>query len=369
MNQHELPRIGILQRVLPVYRAHLFDQLAEVYGGKVSVFAGKGRKQEMIAPAVPQRAHYYFAHNHHFLHGAFYTCWQGGLLAWLKEWDPHVLIMEANPRYLHSPAALRWMRSHGRKVIGWGLGAPVISHDNLGIRHCLRKRFVRQFDAIITYSTQGAREYQEIAIDPSRIFIAPNAATPRPTRVSPDRPDVYRGGKPVIVFVGRLQERKRVDVLIEACAYLPAESQPLLWVIGDGPDRGALEKLAREIYPLATFFGALHGNDLGQRLAMADLFILPGTGGLAVQEAMSYGLPVIVGEADGTQSDLVRDENGWLLSDPSPRALAKLMVEALADVAALREKGRESYRIVSEEINLEKMARVFSNAISEVMRD
>ena len=40
--------------------------------------------------------------------------------------------------------------------------------------------------------------------------------------------------------------------------------------------------------------------------AGADLFVLPGTGGLAVQEAMSYALPVIVAKGDGTQEDLVR---------------------------------------------------------------
>ena len=367
MNQPGIPRIGILQRVLPAYRANLFDLLADACGGNVSVFAGEGRKEEMITPAVPQRAKYHRAHNYHFFNGALYICWQGGLLNWLQDWDPHVLIVEANPRYLHTHAALRWMHSRGRKVIGWGLGAPAISHDLLGIQHCLRKRFVRQFDAVITYSTQGAREYQQLAFEPTRIFIAPNAAALRPTQPIPDRPYAYRGGRPVVAFVGRLQQRKRVDALIEACAALPADFQPLLWVIGDGPDRYALEQLAQDVYPLTTFYGALHGKNLGQRLAKADLFVLPGTGGLAVQEAMSYGLPVIVGEADGTQSDLVRDENGWLLTQPTPQALADLMIDALADVSSLREKGRASYRIVNEEINLEKMVSVFSDAISEVL--
>ena len=367
MTRPGIPRIGILQRVLPAYRAALFDLLADAYGGNVSVFAGQGRKAEMIVPSIPQRAQYYPARNHHFFNGSFYVCWQSGLLDWLQNWDPDVLIVEANPRYLRTPEALRWMRSRNRKVIGWGLGAPVITHDVLGIRYGLRTRFVRQFDAIITYSTQGAREYQSLAVDPSHIFIAPNAATSRPSEPIPERPDAYRGGKPVVVFVGRLQERKRVDVLIEACAALPVEAQPLLWVIGDGPDRSALEQLAQDLYPLASFYGALHGKDLGQRLAMADLFVLPGTGGLAVQEAMSYGLPVIVGEADGTQSDLVREENGWLLTQPSARALADLMVDALADIPSLREKGRAGYRIVSEEINLEEMVSVFSGAISAVL--
>jgi len=367
MKQPAYPRIGILQRVLPAYRANLFDMLASGCDGKVSVIAGEGRRQEMITPAFPQRAEYFRARNIHLFSGPFYLCWQGGLMQWLCEWQPDVLIMEANPRYLRSAAALRWMHSRGRKVIGWGLGAPDSSRKFPGFRSWLRKRFVSQFDAIITYSTRGAQEYHQLGFEPSRIFIAPNAAASKPDQPIPERPETYRGGKPAIAFVGRLQQRKRVDSLIRACAALPPDQNPFLWVVGDGPFRDALEQLAREIYPLTTFYGALHGKELGARLAMADLFVLPGTGGLAVQEAMSYGLPVIVGEADGTQADLVREENGWLLPDPSPQALANLISDALADILALREKGRASYRIVSEEINLEKMVAVFKTAIAEVL--
>ena len=367
MNKMKYPRIGIVQRVLPGYRAQLFDMLADANGGNVSVFAGEGRKLEMISAAIPQKAKYFPAKNYHILHGMFYACWQGGLLRWLRQWKPDVLIMEANPRYLHSRAALRWMRKNHGKVIGWGLGAPVILQDILGVRNCLRKHFLQKFDAVITYSSQGAREYAKLGFPHAKIFIAPNAASAKPLHPLPERHDTYRGKKPIVVFVGRLQPRKRVDVLIRACAGLPADQQPLLWIIGDGPNRGGLESLAKEIYPLSTFFGALHGEDLAQRLKLADLFVLPGTGGLAVQEAMSFGLPVIVGEADGTQADLVREENGWLLTDPTPDQLGKLIANALGDIHALRKRGRAGFRIVSEEINLEAMVLEFGRAVSEVL--
>ena len=72
-----------------------------------------------------------------------------------------------------------------------------------------------------------------------------------------------------------------------------------------------MEALAKQIYPSAEFIGAKHGDELKPYFAEADLFVLPGTGGLAVQEAMSHGLPVIVAKGDGTQDDLVRAENGW----------------------------------------------------------
>jgi len=130
-----------------------------------------------------------------------------------------------------------------------------------------------------------------------------------------------------------------------------------------------LENLANEIYLPTRFYGAQHGAQLAKHLRSADLFVMPGTGGLAVQEAMSFGLPVIVGVADGTQTDLVRGENGWLLADDSIQTLTNTLASALSDVYALRKKGSASYRIVSQEINLEKMVAVFSKAIQKVMGD
>ena len=86
-----------------------------------------------------------------------------------------------------------------------------------------------------------------------------------------------------------------------------------------------------------------------------DLFVLPGMGGLAIQEAMSWALPVIAAEGDGTQFDLVRKENGWLMEPGSVDSLRSALVEALSDIPRLREMGLESYRIVYEEFNLDRM--------------
>jgi len=167
-----------------------------------------------------------------------------------------------------------------------------------------------------------------------------------------------------ILFVGRLQARKRIDDLLKACAKL--ESKPRLVIVGDGPERRELESFAREVYPGAEFVGAKHGVELKPYFTEADLFVLPGTGGLAVQEAMSYGLPVIVAQGDGTQDDLVRDGNGWQIPPGDFEALVAALNEALSDPARLRRMGQEAYRIVKEEINLEKMVEVFVTALNRL---
>jgi glycosyltransferase involved in cell wall biosynthesis len=167
-----------------------------------------------------------------------------------------------------------------------------------------------------------------------------------------------------VLFVGRLQERKRVDALLRACAVQEENNQPRLVIVGDGPEMDALKRMAAEVYPGAVFTGAKKTAELADYFLAADLFVLPGTGGLAVQEAMSHGLPVIMGRGDGTNDDLVRPGNGWKC--PNPENLGSVLKEALADLPRLRAMGAESYRIVREEINLEKMVAVFIHALKTV---
>jgi glycosyltransferase involved in cell wall biosynthesis len=331
------------------------------------VFAGQARPDEAIesAPGL-QTAALTHARNLHLFNRRFYLCWQSGLLRWLQSWQPDVLIVEANLRYLHTPAAVRWMHARRRPVLGWGLGAP--AESSRGLSSSLRRAFLSQFDALITYSQQGAREYAAAGFRAERVFVAPNAAAARPLEAPPARGPEFSEQGPVILFVGRLQARKRLDLLLQACAGLGSAPAPRLWIVGDGPERASLETLARQLYPQTQFFGARHGPDLKALFEAADLFVLPGTGGLAVQQAMSFALPVLVGEADGTQSDLVRPANGWNLTPGDPRALADALRLALADPARLRRMGRESYRIVAEEINLERMVQVFAQAIRVVWK-
>lgn len=348
-------RLGLQQRVLPGYRVPFFDLLASHCEGGMSLFAGQPRPEEMIAGGTTRLARYVEAKNVHLFGGALYLCYQRGFINWLENWNPDALIVEANPRYLSTPSAVKWMRERGRKVIGWGLGAPKQSG--------LWERFIDQFDGMIAYSRRGAEEYAALGFPREKIFVAHNSVSSAPTF------DVRRSTfnvKPVLLFVGRLQARKRVDSLLRACAGM--ESKPHLLIVGDGPERAALESLAKEIYPSAEFIGAKHGAELKRYFEQADLFVLPGTGGLAVQEAMSHGLPVIVAKGDGTQDDLVREGNGWQIEPENYDALVSTMKDALSDMARLRRMGEESFRIVSEEINIQKMAEVFVQALSSQMK-
>jgi len=355
-------RLALLQRVLPAYRAPFFDLLASASEGGLSILAGNPRPMEGIVVSFELAvARTVKTRNLHFRDPAssLYLCWQRGVVPWLRDWDPDGLIVEANPRYLSTRLAVNWMKRRGRPVLGWGLGALPSANP---IERALRRSFLLSLDGVIAYSQRGAAEYR--ALGAKAVTVASNAVSHRPQGGFPARPAV-KTSKPVVLFVGRLQERKRVDILLRACRDLPVDLRPELAIIGDGPARAAFEELAEQIYPQAVFTGAVHGKDLGPYYQDADLFALPGTGGLAVQQAMAYGLPVIVAQGDGTQDDLVRPENGWQVPPDDQRAFTAVLAEALSDLDRLRQMGKESFRIVVEEVNLEAMVVSFIEALDK----
>ena len=353
-------RLGLQQRVVPNYRVEFFDALAQACEGGLGVFGGIARPVEGITAGELHVAKQFPASNIHLLSGPVYLCYQRGLIDWLEAWNPDALIVEANPRYLATGSAMRWMHARGRRVVGWGLGAPLLTGPLKALRGQRRQAMLRRFDALITYSRRGADEYARLGYPRERIFVAPNAAARRPSAGMPGK--AATAERRSLLFVGRLQRRKRVDALLRACAALP-EPRPRLVIVGDGPQRQELQALARGLYPEAEFAGARHGEQLKPYFSEADLFVLPGTGGLAIQEAMANGLPVIVARGDGTQDDLVRPGNGWQIAPEDESALRETLRLALSDVQRLRKMGEESYRIVRDEINIEKMVEVFVEAV------
>jgi len=373
MTEHDLypGRLAVQQRVLPSYRMPFFSALARSCAGGLALYAGAPGRGESIEatgdfPGVyrgdPPGVNLVYGRNIYLFPWRIMLVWQPGLIRWLEAAQPEALIVEANPRNLSLPLAAAWMHARRRPVVGWGLGALAFTGLGAGLQEKQRQKLFQSFDAVIAYSARGAQEFWAAGIHGNKIYIAPNAVSPRPAEPPPEKSESYNGS-PVVLFVGRLQKRKRVDLLMHACSALPESLQPCLRIVGDGPVREDLERLASRVYPKAQFAGPRHGTELDPFYREADLFVLPGTGGLAIQQAMANGLPVVVAEADGTQEDLVRPENGWCVSPGDVVELTITLANALSNPGRLRRMGKASYEIAAAEINLERMVSVFLQAL------
>lgn len=370
-------KLGVQQRVLPTYRGPFFDTLASRCTDGLSVFAGLPRPDEAIACEgeleIAIRAR---ARNVHLMSGRFYLCWQRGIKDWLDHWSPDALVVAADPRLLSARTAIRWSRNHDVPVIGWGLGTLNESRGRAGLSIVsrLRSKLYRSYDAVIAYSSKAADDYMRVGVPAERIFIAHNAISTEDAKAAVHRfpaggkevrkwRDNHALTKPTIIFVGRLIREKRLDLLIESCRAI-GEHFDLL-VVGDGPERTVLERIAAERYPATQFIGHQEGEQLSLAFAAADLFVLPGTGGLAIYEAMAHGKPVIVGQGDGTEADLVQDgRNGILVAPDDIGELTNAIQSYIGHPDRIREEGQESRHIIDEEASIGKMALTFVSALS-----
>lgn len=138
----------------------------------------------------------------------------------------------------------------------------------------------------------------------------------------------------VILFGGKLEERKLPDVLLQAWrqANWPGE-QPVLIFAGDGVMRQGLIA-ASDGEDAVHFLGFVNHSDLACVCAAADVFVLAARHepwGLAVNEAMACATPVVVSGDVGAAPDLVDDETGRIVMAGDVQALADALVTVLAD--------------------------------------
>jgi len=143
-------------------------------------------------------------------------------------------------------------------------------------------------------------------------------------------PDAPQG--PVLIYCGRLDREKQVEVLIAAHRRLPPQLGARLLLVGEGPLRPRLEQLAADQPRLAVQPFVTDREELATLLASADLYVTAGpfeTFGLSVVEAQASGLPV-VGVAGGALPDRVPAGLGALAPVGDPAGMAAAIADQLA---------------------------------------
>lgn len=149
------------------------------------------------------------------------------------------------------------------------------------------------------------------------------------------RQSMNLGSEPVVLFVGRLINKKGVDILLEAFARVAQNAPSQLLIAGDGPERTKLEEQAARlrVHDRVHFVGFQQPKDLPRFYCAADLFVLPSRTepwGVVVMEALASGLPVVVSNLVGCYPDVINDDQvGRVVAPEDPQSLAKAMRDYL----------------------------------------
>jgi len=194
---------------------------------------------------------------------------------------------------------------------------------------------------ITAVSHDAARRARSAAHDREVHVLHTGLALAAWIRRQPPRP-----GPITVVCVTRLYAHKRTDELLRAIPRVLAASQRALRfvIVGDGPDRRKLERLARRLGIAATtsFTGALSRPEVARILERSHVFVLPNPDeafGIAALEARALGLPVIARSASGAR-DLVSHLRDGLLCDTvddMARAITRLCDDDVLRAALARQ--------------------------------
>lgn len=225
----------------------------------------------------------------------------------------------------------------------------------------LGRRLMPRFDRVIALTASEAADARAIwmgrgmSLPDAKIAIVPNGVHVADFTHLPD-PAPFRarwdlGGGLVVLFLGRLHERKGLQFLIPAFAQA-AETLPDARLLIAGPDEGMIDRLQAQVgeYRLTgrvVFTGMLNGADKLAALAAADLFALPAVGegfSMAVLEAMACGLPVLL--TPGCNFPEVVDAGAGLVIAREVDALAGALRDLLVDDERRAVMGRAAREMV-----------------------
>jgi len=157
----------------------------------------------------------------------------------------------------------------------------------------------------------------------------------------------------VLLFSGKVIERKQPLVLAEAVARLASDRRLCLVILGDGDQLSMVhEKLTPLLGGRLISPGFVNQTQLGRYFRAADVFILPSrfdTWGLVVNEAMHYGLPCIVSDRVGCRHDLISpDETGFVFPVGDPLRLSEVIQIFLDEPQKARIMGKVAEHRVSQ---------------------
>ena len=150
-------------------------------------------------------------------------------------------------------------------------------------------------------------------------------------------------GEPILMHLSNFRPVKRLTDAVEIFAIVRAKMPAKLVLIGDGPDHGAAEYLVRKKKLQKDVFFLGKQDNVYEKLAAADLFLLPSqleSFGLAALEAMACEVPVIATSVGGVPEVVEHGVDGFLVEPGDVKEAARYAIEILSRADRGREMGK-----------------------------
>lgn len=348
--------ILFVQRVIAEYRLPLLNYLSCNYN--LSVVCGHPYDDTDVRPIKSIPCYIYFDKIVYFLGNRFWLHKNILRLLLKDNWD--TIIIQPTPRCLTNFIIIAYCKIMRIKIVGWGMGEmPGRSFIPKLIHRLLGYLVLPHLDKILCYSSVAKKYYINFLFS-NQIFIVNNNIE------IPHKDFKYiRDDKSVlkILYLGRIIEGKKLHKLVEIALI---NSFISLEIVGDGCKNyiKKLEDMANSA-PNIIFHGYKNMSSVYRFCQKCDYLVLPSRGGLSINHALAYGLPVICSDGDGTEKDLIIPGiTGYLFENNNWNQLNKILINCYKNRSNLQNFHRNTYLYYNKNFSFYKMLKSFKYAIN-----
>ncbi|WP_044296684.1 glycosyltransferase [Robinsoniella peoriensis] len=368
----------------PRFVLDLSKALLKYYDVTVLVPATEGAKNHELLEGVNVIRYHYFP-----IHKLETLCYPGAIVPRIKEKKVRILLVpflfiglfiklsKMLPEYdiVHA----HWVIPQGiiqsffrKPFIITGHGGDIMSMNH-GIIKKLKTRALKRASYVTTVSEELKSKAESITNLGNIEVISMGCNTEKFGKKYAINNYFKQNDKKVLLFVGRLAEKKGIKYLIDAMNEIDA----LLFIVGEGPLRGILQKQAEPINNKIRFLGAKTHEELKVLYASADIFVAPSitakdgdTEGVptVLMEAMASGLPCVASDSGGISSLISNGEEGFLVEEKNVNQLVDRLGILVQD-DNLRIKLSEKARLKAEQYDYKNIAEKYAAVLKKALKN
>ena len=293
----------------------------------------------------------------------------------ISEYGPDVVIAEGNPRIITLYKLFDLAKSNNCKTIAW------TKFDNTSgfIKSKIWRHFLNKWDSIVCYGEISRKKIIDMEFtDPKNIFVAQNTVEVDFSNDITKKMDIeikndvitkFNNSSLKLVTLGTLVKKKKFNMVISAVSKLRRKGYDIqLAIVGDGPDRPRLESMVSTMDSKDIFFvGKVpYGND-NLWLKAADISIMGGAVGLAMNVSMGHGTATIIPDEYGSDSELLINNVNGIRFMPNDISSLELAIESLICNDQFRNDiGKSALNTISQKARIPVMVDGLESVISHV---
>ena len=367
--------------MLQPYRVTFYTKLSAVLQDKFDLIIYHGVKQKedgrpAFNDAVPFKEKG-FPINTTKLH-YFNLVFNTGMFKSVRKYNPDLIIMQGIAGDISLRLIAFWAKKRNKKLIFWTCGwDPGRAKGwQLSLKNKYVSSFFKKADYHLTYSSNATKYVESMGVDNSMIQTCYNGI--ETDELNKNKAEILSKSEEVrkvynlkdyitFLYVGGLIPEKKVDLLIDSFNELRNKYDNIkLFIIGDGPLKIFIKDKVKANNDSNVYYLGRIIDGVDPYFAASDCFVLPGVGGLALNQAMFWGKPCIVSKADGTEDDLVIEGvTGYRFTENDLSSLISAMERKINEKQDKTDQiSLNSRLLIQNQSNVNMMVSVFLDSIN-----